>query len=299
MYGIRNRAGHRREETSMAAVAASGLTEEQRLFAETNGYLVIPNALSTRELEQIRAAAARAEETWRSDTSLPGWRRENIEQIQSIVEYEDELLELAAHRAIFPVVRELLGDDVTLLFSDYFITPPRTPSQIHWHRDARILGPYHPRSRMFAKAFILLSDVSPEGGGTALIPGTHKFDEEWEFPAVDDPNDMPGHVTMAYPAGTIWFMHGRTYHAALPNESDTTRRMLIYAYGHLWMKPWQGYEPSPDLQAKAKNAVMRQLLHVGDPYRYEYNLDDDAPDTMSVDDEYEQRSRQKMGQGLT
>jgi ectoine hydroxylase-related dioxygenase (phytanoyl-CoA dioxygenase family) len=269
------------------------------LFAETNGYLVVPNALSGEELETLREAADRAESTWRSDPSLPGWRRENIEQIQSIIEYGDEFVDLAAHAAIFPVMRELLGDDVTLLFSDYFMTPPRTPSQIHWHRDARILGPYHPRSRMFAKAFILLSDVSPEGGGTALVPGTHKFEEDWDFPTVDDPRAMPGHVNMAYPAGTIWFMHGRTYHAALPNESDTTRRILIYAYGHLWMKPWQGYEPSPALQATADNAVKRQLLHVGDPYRYEYNLDDDASDRMSGEDEFEQRSQQKAGQGLT
>jgi ectoine hydroxylase-related dioxygenase (phytanoyl-CoA dioxygenase family) len=268
----------------MSAIAATGLTDEQRLFAETNGYLVVPSAIAEEELHTLCAAADRAEDRWRRDPSLPGWRRENIEQIQSIIEYGDEFVDLAAHPAI--------------LFSDYFITPPRTSSQIHWHRDARILGPYHPRSRMFAKAFVLLSDVSPEGGGTALIPGTHKFEEDWEFPTVDDPRDMPGRVTMAYPAGTIWFMHGRTYHAALPNESDTTRRVLIYSYGHLWMKPWQGYEPSPALQAKADNAVKRQLLHVGDPYRYEYSLDD-GPDRMSAEDEYEQRSQQKAGHGLT
>ena len=38
------------------------------------------------------------------------------------------------------------------------------------------------------------------------------------------------------PADTIWFMHGRTYHAATPNDSDITRRILIYSYGHLWKK---------------------------------------------------------------
>ena len=43
---------------------------------------------------------------------------------------------------------------------------------------------------------------------------------------------------------------------------------------------------------------MRQLLHVGDPYRYEYKLDDDASDTVSADDEYDQRQRQKQGKGL-
>jgi phytanoyl-CoA hydroxylase len=282
----------------MADLTLAGLTEEQQLFAEANGYLVVPNALTEAELARIRDAADRAEAMWRSNESLPGWRRPNIDQVQSIIEYGDELLELAAHPAIFPIVRDLLGADVTLLFSDYFITPPRVPSQVHWHRDARILGPYQPRSRMFAKAFVLLSDVSPEGGGTAVVPGTHKFEEDWEFPAVDDPTDMPGHVKMAFPAGTIWFMHGRTYHAALPNLSDQPRRVLIYSYGHLWMKPWQGYEPSPRVQSKADSAIMRQLLHIGDPYRNEYLLDDDAPSTVSADAEYEQRQRQKQGTGL-
>jgi ectoine hydroxylase-related dioxygenase (phytanoyl-CoA dioxygenase family) len=281
-----------------SVVTVPGISEEQRLFAETNGYLVVEGALSPDELEGLRSAADRAEAAWRADTSLPGWRRENIEQIQSIIEYGDEFIELAAHPKIFPIVRDMLGDDVTLLFSDYFITPPRTPSQIHWHRDARILGPYHPRSRMFAKAFVLLSDVSPDGGGTAVIPGTHKYDDDWTFPEVENPIEMPGHVRMAFPAGTIWFMHGRTYHAALSNDSDTTRRVLIYSYGHLWMKPWQGYEPSAAVKAQANTAVLRQLMHVGDPYRYEYNLEDGAKDTMSGEDEFEQRRQQKPGRGL-
>ena len=280
------------------SLTTSKISDEQRLFVESSGYLVIPNALSAEELDSLRVAADRAERQWRNDPSLPGWRRENIEQLQSIIEYGEEFLDLAAHPKVFPIVRHMLGDDLALLFSDYFITPPHTSSQIHWHRDARILGPYHPLSKMFVKAFILLSDVSPEGGATAVVPGTHKFDEGWKFPETENAADMPGHVKMAFPAGTVWLMHGRVYHAALPNDSDGARRMLIYNYGHLWMKPWQGYEPSPAVQASAKTAVMRQLLHVGSPYRYEYNLDDDAPATMSIDDEYAQRSIQKSGRGL-
>jgi ectoine hydroxylase-related dioxygenase (phytanoyl-CoA dioxygenase family) len=60
---------------------------------------------------------------------------------------------------------------------------------------------------------------------------------------------MPGHVKMAFPAGTAWLFNGRTYHVALHNESDEPRRVLIYDYGHFSMKCWQGYEPSPSLRA--------------------------------------------------
>jgi phytanoyl-CoA hydroxylase len=73
-------------------------------------------------------------------------------------------------------------------------------------------------------------------------------------------------VKMAFPAGTAWLFNGRMFHAALNNDSDQPRRMLIYNYGHFWMKIWQGYEPSEALKAKATTPVMKQLLGIGDAY---------------------------------
>ena len=93
----------------MSKLAETGLTEEQRLFAEANGYLVVPGALDGDEFTRLQAAAERAESEWRGDSARPGWRRENIEQVQSIIEYGDEFLELAAHPRIFPVVRDPAG----------------------------------------------------------------------------------------------------------------------------------------------------------------------------------------------
>jgi ectoine hydroxylase-related dioxygenase (phytanoyl-CoA dioxygenase family) len=150
--------------------------------------------------------------------------------------------------------------------NDYFITPPRTSTHAHWHHDVGMAGVYHPRSIMMVKVFYLLTDVSPDGGGTAVIPGSHRFPMDFKLPHVENPAEMPGHVKMAYPAGTAWLFNGRTYHAALHNSSDQRRQVLIYNYGHFFMKPWQGYEPSPAIQAKARTAAMKQLLHIGDAY---------------------------------
>lgn len=242
------------------------MTDEQRIFFETNGYLVFPNALPPDHLARVRAAADRAEAVWRSDYTRRGGRGANLEQILAPIEYEDELLALLEHPVVFPVVRELLGDDVSMIDNDYFITPPRTQTHAHWHHDVGMAGVYHPRSVMMVKVFYLLTDVSPDGGGTAVIPGSHRFPMDFKLPHVENPAEMPGHVKMAYPAGTAWLFNGRTYHAALHNSSDQRRQVLIYNYGHFFMKPWQGYEPSPEIQAKAKTPAMRQLLHIGDAY---------------------------------
>ena len=123
---------------------------------------------------------------------------------------------------------------------------------------------------MYVKAFFQLSDVSEHGGPTAVIPGSHKFLSDTEIPELDDPTQMPGAVRMAVPAGTVWLFNARGFHAAMPNDSDVARRVIIYSYGHCWMKPWQGYEPSPALQAKAKTDTMMQMFHMRDPYPEEY-----------------------------
>lgn len=247
-------------------MAIRRMTEEQRLFFETNGYLVIPGALSPEELTAVRAAADRAEAQWRADPTRLGMRGPNLEQVQAPIEYDPVLLGLLAHPKVFPIAWELLGDDIAMIDNDYFITPPHSKSHALWHHDVGQAGVYHPRSTLMVKAFFLLSDVPEGGGGTAVIPGSHRFPNEFKLPRVEDPDTMPGHVGLAYPAGTAYLFNGRIYHAALNNRTDTPRRALIYNYGHFWMKVWQGYAPSEQTLAQAKTRVMRQLLGIGDAY---------------------------------
>ncbi len=254
-----------------------GATAEQREFFETNGYLVLPGALSDDELQVVRDAADRAEGVWAADPSRSGWRRERIRQIASIIEYDDVLLDLLEHPVVFPVMRDLVGDDIAMLFTDYYMSPPRTGSHISWHQDVALMGPYLPRSTMYVKAFFLLTDVSEENGPTAILPGSHRFPTDFELPEIEDPADTPNALRMTYTAGTVWLFNARGYHAAMPNHSDVTRRVLIYCYGHCWMKPWQGYEPSPALQEKAKTPMRQQLLHMREPYPDEYQKTREVP----------------------
>ena len=246
------------------------MTGEQRVRFEANGFLVLPDALDPDELAAVRTAADRAEARWRSDLSLPGIRSEVLEQVQAPIEYDPKLLELLWHPRVFPLVRTLLGDDVSMIDNDFFITPPRTPrTHAHWHHDVGLRGVYHPRSLMMVKVFYLLTDVDNDSGGTALVPGSHRFPLDWVFPTVPDPRNMPGAVQMCGAAGTAYLFNGRIYHCAVNNNSDRPRRVLIYNYGHFWMKIWAGYEPSARLLAEAQasgDPVRKQLLGIGDAY---------------------------------
>lgn len=252
------------------------LAQAQRFFFEANGYLVIEEALAPDELAAARAAADEAEDRWRSEPDLPGVRRDDLEQVLGIMEYHPALADLLEHPRVFPVVRELLGPDVMMLDHDYFLTPPGATIPWAWHRDLELPGIYHPRSRLMVKVFYVLDDIPPDGGATLVLPGSHRFPPEVELPNVEVPEDLPGAVKMDLAAGSAFLITGRTYHSAGNNRSDRYRRLLIYNYGHKWMRIWQTYEPSEKLLATARTPMRRQLLGLTDPYGLE-NADWEAP----------------------
>ncbi len=241
-------------------------TEAQRLSFECDGFLLVEDALEGEQLSRIRAAAQRAEALWSANSSRPGLRKENLLQVQAVMEYEDELAALLWHPKIFPMVWNLLGDDVAMIEHDLSITPPNTRTHALWHHGVGQRGVFHPLSTLMIRVFYLLSDVGPDGGGTLLIPGSHKFPTDYVYPAVDDPGQMPGSVQMCGKAGSAYLFHGRIYHAAAHNSSETPRRVLAFTYGHSWMHTWKGHEPSEALKAKADTTVKQQLLHLRDPY---------------------------------
>ena len=239
-----------------------GITDEQRLFYETNGYLVLRDVLKPTEITALRDAADRAESEWRSDQTRVGLRETGIAQVANVIEFDDLFVELLDHQSVLPVVRDLIGRDIALMSTDYYLMSGKSESDRGWHRDVDFCGPYHPMSTMIIKVTFVLYDEDSDRAPTALIPGSHKFLDDFKLPAVTKAEDMPGQARMLFRAGDAWLFNARCYHAALPNRTNEPRRILIYDYGHSWMKPRLDWEPSARLQALASSSMMRQLLHV-------------------------------------
>jgi ectoine hydroxylase-related dioxygenase (phytanoyl-CoA dioxygenase family) len=241
------------------------IQEQRARFAE-DGYLIVPNALTPEELAPIREAARAAEARWRSDPSLPGVRRPDLEQVLGIMEHDPVLLDLLEHPRIFPLVREMLGPDVMMLDHDYFMTPPGAEIPHGWHFDFAMPEVDHPRSLLMVKVFYVLEDIPEDGGATLVLPRSHRTPLEAEMPNAETPEDLPGAVKMALPAGSAYLITGRTYHSAGNNRSDRYRHLLIYTYGHKWMRMWEEYRPSAGLAARAGTPMREQLLGLTDPY---------------------------------
>lgn len=245
------------------------LSDEQRLFFETHGYLMVPGALAPDELERVRRAADEAEDRWRRDPELPGCRMPEFLEIEGVMELHPALFDLVEHPRVFPMVWEVLGTDVQVLDHAYYITPPGgVVKGTAWHSDIgrRIGGVYHPRSTMMVRVIYALEDVPWDGGATLVLPGSHRYPPDFRIPAVEVPEDLPGAVRLTCEAGTAYFYNGNLWHAPGNNRSEATRRMLLFNYGHRWMRMWKGHEPSEWLIDHAQTPMRRQLLGLNRAY---------------------------------
>lgn len=241
-----------------------GLTVEQKLAWERDGYLVIENFLTEDEVAHYNDRLDAAFVSWRSKggTNPELGQLNNVDQICGIIEYDDEFLNLMEHPKMMPIMRDLIGDSFVMIDNDGLLKPPHKESHTNWHRDTgNLLFMGEKQVPFMVKIFYFLSDVPADGGCLAFLPGSSNMRNEW-LPKVEKQEDMPGHVRMNVNKGTAVIFNGYTYHSALNNYSDRVRRSIIYNYAPSFLRTWPGYEPSETLKAKAATNLRKMLLGI-------------------------------------
>ena len=156
------------------------LTEEERNHFEEQGYLYVPNALSSDMVEQLLSAVdAIYRDALATGKAKPGnhWGWSNFLGI------DDMFLNLVDLPTTLPKVWGILGWNIYLYHAHMHVKPP-TPSDaqegdgwLEWHQDSgrvNIEMETHPRPRLSLKVAYFLTDVSEPGRGNFYIrPGSH------------------------------------------------------------------------------------------------------------------------------
>jgi len=243
------------------------MTAEQRETFARDGYLVVRNICHRDEIRVMREASDRAEQRWLAHPGRSGSDHPFLRRVEPLIEYDDAFVDLLDHPGFFPIVRELLGDSIALLDTAYFVTPPGCGwgGTSEWHIDEALIGPVGSPLPLMVKVSVPLVDITTiDDGPTAVIPGSHLRSYNENLPSPGDPRDMSGKIPVLLSAGDAYIFHGRVHHAAMPNVGSRTRRVLHYNYGHIWMKPWPGHDPSERVRGSARTAIRKQLLHISD-----------------------------------
>ncbi len=78
--------------------------------------------------------------------------------------------ELIRHPAALDAVEDILGPNILVWGSSFFIKEPRDPSFVSWHQDSTYWGLEPPE---IVTAWIALTESTAENGALRVIPGSH------------------------------------------------------------------------------------------------------------------------------
>jgi ectoine hydroxylase len=252
------------------AAIEGGLNDEQLKAFETDGFVVIPGALTSQEVDRYRDAVDRVYER----LGTPG----KILHTLAFVGEDEAFLDLLAHPWTFPLVVQLLGYNIFMFHChlDVHPTEPKPEKNIWmWHQDGSVINrdiESIPRPRMSVKLAYFLTDVSEPGyGNFMVIPGSHLWNDI-ERPA-DDDNDLPGSIPVLASPGDAVFFDRRIWHARSRNYSDRTRKAVFFAYTFRWVRNRDDMYLPPEMLEKL-NPVQRQLLDRGNERAIDYWMPD-------------------------
>jgi ectoine hydroxylase-related dioxygenase (phytanoyl-CoA dioxygenase family) len=146
---------------------------------------------------------------------------------------------LASHPAILDAVEGLIGPDILVFTSTWFIKEPESTAIAAWHQDATYFG-LHPH--LHVTAWLALTDATAENGCMEFLPGSH---ERGQLPhragvvpssvnrarqAVDGSVDDADAVHAPLRAGQFSLHHTLTLHRSQPNRSRDRRIGIGISY---------------------------------------------------------------------
>lgn len=238
------------------------LTPDERQFFETQGYLVVEDALDPDMLARLLQVVDRIDARERTDET-----KSKLLSITNVVPEDSAMVELAAWPRTYPKIWGILGWNTYLYHSHVDITPPADEHaltwRVAWHQDSMRVNDEletSPRPRLSVKIGFYLSDTSqPDRGNTLIVPGSHGQDD------IDCPNDgvsnPPGAEPLCVKAGTAVIIDRRIWHSRSPNLWNETRKVIWYGYSYRWLRPKDSMKVShlyPQL-----DPITRQILGDG------------------------------------
>lgn len=272
------------------------LNEDAAAFYQEQGFLVLTDALSTEEVDEIKQEAIAVcrqengnlhihhksdaeQEAFPSPATLQAMPDEDVLRHFLCIHHPHKTSPLLHrylnHPAVVDVLTRVVGPDVKCMQSMLFIKASGKPGQA-WHQDEDFIPT---RDRSLVGAWMALDDAVIENGCLWVLPGSHKPGILWPMYPHDDPRydctkmsyDFPYRdedaIPVEVPKGAVVFFNGYTLHKSEPNNlKGAYRRVLVNHYmSASSLLPWRH-----DLTTGTALMDFRDIVMVAgkDPYAY-------------------------------
>ena len=196
------------------------LTRAEVDFFVENGYLGPYAAMSPAEMAPIRHEIE--EQVLTTDGPNPRSRGQSRHMDQPVV------YDLATHPAIIDRIAGLLGPDLIVWATNFWLKPPGG-AEIPWHQDINF-WPLEPP--LNTSAWLAIDKVTVENSCVQIIPGSHRQSlphtrapEGLAFGKMADPAafEASGEINMELEPGEFFIFSERTLHRSSVNTSDKRR----------------------------------------------------------------------------
>ena len=199
---------------------ANQLSRGEVDFFVANGYLGPYAAMTPAEMAPVREEIEK--NVLNSDGPNPRRPMQSRHMDQPVV------YDLAAHPAIIERIAGLLGPDVVVWTTNFWLKDPGSP-EIPWHQDINF-WPIEPPVNI--SAWLAIDPVTEENACVQIIPGSHrKFlqharaPDEMAIAEMVDPNayDASLAINMELKPGEFFLFSERLLHASSKNRSNKRR----------------------------------------------------------------------------
>lgn len=164
--------------------------------------------------------------------------------------------ELIRHPAVLDAVEDVLGPDLLVWSSSFFVKEARDPSYVSWHQDATYWGLSHPD---VVTAWLALSVSDVPNGCMRVIPGSHVMDQIPHRDTFAEHNlltrgqevavevDEREAVDVLLEPGQFSLHHVRIVHGSEPNRADYRRIGYAIRYLPTYVRQTAGQQDSATL----------------------------------------------------
>ena len=203
------------------------LTGEQVASFRHNGFLFPIPALAPEEIATCLAGLRRLE----ADLGCPV-AEADVKWRSHAYAHSPWFNDLIRHPRILDAIEDVIGPDILVWTSTFFIKEPNSPTFAAWHQDGTYFG-LEPHEQVCA--WVALTDASAEAGCMEMLSSggaprqlhhaalglAHSINRAGQ--TITEPFDDSSPVAMALPAGSFSLHHELAVHRSAPNRAAHRR----------------------------------------------------------------------------
>ena len=162
--------------------------------------------------------------------------------VWNLINKGDCFIPLINHPKIFPLINHIIGKQVVLCSMGAHMNGSGN-ERMPLHMDQWPLVPHPLDFPVMANTMVLVTENSPENGGTRLIPGSHKWPKiDYKLANSSKYQEMAKSIRAPKGSAIVW--EGRVWHGNGLNRSGEVRSNISIAYLQSWIRPQENSQYS-------------------------------------------------------